>query len=454
MSNKELETISVGLVSLGCSKNLVDTQVMCGVLLTEGLELSPSPDEADAVLINTCAFIQDARDEADFEIRRACGLKKAGNVRAVVVTGCLPQRYGAELATRYPEVDAWVGIDKLEEISSIIRRSVERTKKSAPIAEVSSNPTGLFSPRIPSLAITQGPFAYLKIAEGCNHACAYCAIPQIRGKLRSRSIDDIREEAFALLCSGKKELDIVAQDVTAYGRDKRNGPRLADLVRDLNSIHGHFWLRLLYGYPSLVDDDLLDAFKSCRHLCKYIDIPIQHSHPDILRAMRRAETIDAVASLPSRLRGACRSISLRTTCLVGFPGETDEHFRHLMDYLEKARFDNLGVFVYSPEENTHAAELPGRVPPEVAEKRRDAILRLQKRIAAENNAARVGKKTEALLIRPLSCGRWEARTMWQAPEVDGVTIVTKASPDAVPGDFVQVKITGAKGYDLKAEALG
>lgn len=449
MSNNQ--SIHVGLVSLGCSKNLVDTQVMCGVMLTEGLELSPSPDNADVVLINTCAFIQDARDEADFEIKRACGLKRDGHVQAIVVTGCLPQRYGKTLVAKYPEVDAWLGIDQLEEIASVIKKIVKPSRTSRAITEVTVPPVGVFSPRIPSLAITQGPFAYLKIAEGCNHACAYCAIPQIRGKLRSRSVEDITEEAFSLLCSGKKELDIVAQDVTAYGRDKRGAPRLADLVGELNSIHGHFWLRLLYGYPSLVDDALLDAFKNCRHLCKYIDIPIQHSHPDMLRAMRRAETIEAVATLPSRLRKACRSMSLRTTCMVGFPGETEEHFQHLLAYLEKARFDNLGVFVFSPEENTFAAGLPGRVPAEIGEKRRIAVLELQKRIAAENNAARIGKKTEALLIRPLSRGRWEARTMWQAPEVDGVTMVSHVGKNSASGDFIQVQITGAKGYDLLAE---
>lgn len=445
--------ITVGLVSLGCSKNLVDTQIMCGVLLTEGIELSPSPDDADVVLINTCAFIQDARDEADFEIKRACGLKCDGHVRAVVVTGCLPQRYGNSLEVKYPGVDAWLGIDQLENIASVIKKIIKSGKGSRPLTNVTVPPVSVFSPRIPSLAITQGPFAYLKIAEGCNHACAYCAIPQIRGKLRSRSVEDITEEAFSLLCSGKKELDIVAQDVTAYGRDKRGAPRLGALVRELNSIHGHFWLRLLYGYPSLVDDDLLDAFRNCRHLCKYIDIPIQHSHPDMLRAMRRAETIEAVATLPSRLRNANRSISLRTTCMVGFPGETEEHFQHLLGYLEKARFDNLGVFVFSPEENTYAAELPNRVPAEIGEKRRIAVLALQKRIAAENNAARVGKKTEALLIRPVLRGRWEARTMWQAPEVDGVTFVSHVGKECSSGDFVQVKITGAKGYDLIAESV-
>ena len=443
------EPIRVGLVSLGCSKNLVDTQLMCGVMLTEGVDLAPNPDEADVVLVNTCAFIQSARDEADAEIRRAVSLKGEGKVGAVVVAGCLVQRFGAELAAKYPEVDAWIGIDHLEDIAAVVKRVGRggRSRRRTQIL-VGERAERVFEPRIPSLSLSGGPFAYLKIAEGCNHACAYCAIPGIRGRLRSRGVANIVSEADELLKAGVRELDIVAQDVTAYGRDKRNGVRLPALLGALDELKGRYWTRILYGYPSYVDDSLLEAFASMKHLCRYIDIPIQHSHPDILRAMRRADTVRFVESLPARLRAACPGIAIRTTCLVGFPGETEEHFRHLCDFVREARFDALGVFAFSREEGTAAAEMPDQVPAAVAEERRDRLMRIQRRIQREALRARVGRKPMALLIRPAAGGRWEARTEWQAPEVDGVTLVAGCGPKAKPGDFVRVEITGARGYDL------
>ncbi len=452
MSNKRI--LHVGLVSLGCSKNLVDTQVMCGVLLTEGVELAPNPDEADVVLINTCAFIQAARDEADAEIRRAIGLKLAGKIGAVIVAGCLPQRYGVALAEKYPEVDAWLGVDRLEDIAEIVKRVGRKgqARKRALVA-IDTPATCLFEPRVPSLSLAGGPFAYLKIAEGCSHACAYCAIPGIRGRLRSRRVEDIVEEAAVLRQVGVRELDIVAQDVTAYGRDRRGAPRLPALLQALDGLGGRYWTRILYGYPSLVDGALLDAFASLKHLCHYIDIPIQHSHPDILRAMRRADTVGSVESLPARLRAACPGIAIRTTCLVGFPGETEEHFRHLCDYVREAKFDALGVFAFSCEEGTAAAALDGQVPADLAEARRDKLMRIQQRVQRESRKARIGKKVQALLLRPASGGRWEARTEWQAPDVDGVTFVSGCSPKAKPGDFLRVEITGVRGYDFTAKAL-
>ena len=449
MSNKP--PLTVGLVSLGCSKNLVDTQVMCGVLLTEGVELAPNPDEADVVLVNTCAFIQSARDEADSEIRRALGLKGEGKVGAVIVAGCLAQRYGKEAAEKYPGVDAWLGIDHLEELAGIVKRVARKgADRKRAIMKVSGPATALFEPRVPALSLAGGPFAYLKIAEGCNHACAYCAIPGIRGRLRSRRVDDIVAEAGELLVSGVRELDVVAQDVTAYGRDRRGGGRLPELLRALDGFGGKYWTRILYGYPSYVDDALLDCFASLKHLCRYIDIPIQHSHPDILRAMRRADTVPHVASLPSRLRAACPGIAVRTTCLVGFPGETEEHFRHLCEYVRETRFDALGVFAFSCEEGTAAAGMPNQVPAEVAAERRDRLMRIQRSVQREAAGARVGAKARAMLLKPASRGRWVARTEWQAPDVDGVTFVTGCGPNAAPGDFVRVEIGGVRGYDLSA----
>ncbi len=452
MSNKH--PIRVGLVSLGCSKNLVDTQVMCGVLLTEDVELASSPDAADVVLINTCAFIQAARDEADSEIRRAIALKREGRIGAIVVAGCLAQRYGASLAGTYPEVDAWLGVDRLEDVAEIVKRVGRKgqARKRALVA-VDSPAVCLFEPRVPSLSLAGGPFAYLKIAEGCSHACAYCAIPGIRGRLRSRRVDDIVEEARILRQVGVREFDIVAQDVTAYGRDRRGSPRLSGLLRALDGLDGRYWLRILYGYPSLVDDALLESFATLKHLCRYIDIPVQHSHPDILRAMRRADTRDPVLSLPARLRAACPDMAIRTTCLVGFPGETEEHFRHLCDYVREARFDALGVFTFSCEEGTAAAAMAGQVPAEVAEKRRDKLMRIQRRVQHEGRKARIGRRCLALLLHPSPNGRWVARTEWQAPDVDGVTFVSGCAASAKTGDFVRVEITGVRGYDFQATAL-
>ena len=368
-----------------------------------------------------------------------------------MVAGCLVQRYGAELSARHPEVDAWLGIDHLEDIAAVVKRVGRggRARRRAQVL-VEGPANGLFEPRIPALSLSGGPFAYLKIAEGCNHACAYCAIPGIRGRLRSRRIDDIEAEAGELLATGVHELDIVAQDVTAYGRDRRGGGRLPELLRALDGFGGKYWTRILYGYPSYVDDALLDCFASLKHLCRYIDIPVQHSHPDILRTMRRADTIPHVASLPARLRVACSGIAIRTTCLVGFPGETEEHFRHLCDYVRDSRFDALGVFAFSCEEGTAAAEMPNQVPAEIAEERRDRLMRIQRAVQREAAKVRIGKKTTAMLLRPASCGRWMARTEWQAPDVDGVTYISGCSPKAAPGDFVRVEVGGVRGYDLSA----
>lgn len=440
----------MGLVSLGCSKNLVDTQSMCGALVKDGVDLSPSPDDADVVLVNTCAFIQAARDEAEAEIARALSLKRDGRVGAVVVTGCYAQRYGHEAASRFPDVDAWIGVDAEIGIAPLVKRLARRgAERRRAIVRVATSSTCLFEPPVPELRLTGGPFAYLKIADGCNHACAYCAIPGIRGRLRSRRIDDVVREAEALLSTGVRELDIVAQDVTAFGRDRRDG-RLPDLLRALDSIGGDFWIRLLYGYPSLVDDDLLECFATLDHLCPYIDIPIQHSHPDVLRAMLRADTIRPLPSLISRLREAKPGMAVRTTCLVGFPGETEEHFRHLCDFVRESRFDALGAFAFSPEEGTPAATMAEQVPPEVAEERLERLMRVQKTVVRENRRSRIGSRARALLLGRTAQGRWTARTEWQAPDVDGVTHVSGLGRDARVGDFADVVVTAGRGYDFSA----
>lgn len=426
---------------------------MCGALVRNGIALSPSPDDADVILINTCAFIKAARDEAESEIARAIALKAEGRASAIVVAGCYAQRYGREAAARFPEVDAWLGVDDEQGIAPLVKSLARRGKtRRRGLVRVSSPSSCLFEPPVPALRLTGGPFAYIKIADGCNHACAYCAIPAIRGRLRSRNVADIVKEAEALLASGVRELDIVAQDVTSFGRDRR-GDRLPGLLRAIDSIGGDFWIRLLYGYPSLVDDELVECFASMKRLCPYIDIPIQHSHPDILRAMRRADTIRPLPTLLKRLREARPGMAVRTTCLVGFPGETEEHFRHLCDFVRDSRFDALGAFAFSPEEGTPAAAMEPQVKPEVALDRLDRLMRLQQTIVRDNMRSRVGTKARALLLGKSSSGKWMARTAWQAPDVDGVTHVSGLGRNAKPGDFMDVMVKSGRGYDISAIAL-
>jgi ribosomal protein S12 methylthiotransferase len=322
-------------------------------------------------------------------------------------------------------------------------------------------PKRLFSPRLPALRFTGGPFAYLKVAEGCDHGCAFCAIPGIRGKFRSRGLDELVVEAQALLDSGAKEINLISQDTTSYGMDRRDGARLADLLKALDGLKGDFWLRMLYGYPGRVTDEWLDMMACSRRVCAYLDLPIQHSHPDILRAMHRADTVQAVATMPDRLRKALPGVALRTTCLVGFPGEKEDHFRHLLEYVEAAKFDHLGVFVYSPEEGTAAFEQEDETPPlEVAEERRDRLMQLQQRLVAERQRELTGQTATALLLhleeseeQGVGDMTWMARLTRQAPDVDGVTHVNGVPEDAKAGDFMCVRITGGIEYDLTSEVI-
>ena len=472
---------SVGFVSLGCAKNLVDLQVMAGRIVRAGLRLAPSAEKADVILVNTCAFIESAREEAAENIVWACERKKAGKCRAVVVAGCLPQRYADRMAEAFPDVDAILGVDDIARAGEVVLAAVEG-KAHSPKSEVRgpkskdfldavsrAKPHRVFDPDEPGLVLSGGPFAYLKIAEGCFHACAFCAIPGIRGKFRSRPVESIVAEARALVADGYHELDLVAQDVTAYGRDlnaplreegdaKRRGKySLVTLLRELDAIPGDFRIRLLYGYPATVTDELLAWMAESPHACRYLDIPVQHSHPDVLRAMRRAETIDAVATLAERARRLVPGITLRTTLLVGFPGETEEHFNHLLDYVRASEFDHLGVFAFSPEEGTPAYDMGDEPDAETAERRRDELMRVQQDISRRRLAALVGRDDVVLLEAPSpenGKGVWTGRSSAQAPDdIDGVTYVFGVPASAQPGDLLPVRYTGSDEYDLIAEAL-
>lgn len=442
--------ISVGFISLGCAKNLVDSQVMADTLLAANVTLAPRPEAADVVIVNTCAFIEDAREESIEMIHSACGLKEEGPCRAVLVAGCLPQRYAADLKAALPEVDAFIGLDQLENVADVVR-SVYGGKRD--IVDVSPSARKLYEPGGAGVVFTGGPYAYLKIAEGCNHRCAFCAIPGIRGRHRSRTVDSLTAEAERLLAKGFRELNLISQDTTSYGHDLDDGTNLPGLIRALGNIGGDFWIRLLYGYPSRITHDLLGAMAEFSQVCPYLDLPIQHSHPDILSAMGRRETIEPVQAMMPWIRMALPDAAIRTTCLVGFPGETEEHFEHLVDFVSEARFDHLGVFVYSPEEGTSAYDMDDVPTPDVAHDRRERLMLLQKEIAEETGAESVGEEARVLLERPLpeEAGVWIARSARQAPEVDGVTFVDGLAAAAKPGDFITVRYMEHAEYDMVAE---
>ncbi len=450
-----IEPISIGFVALGCPKNLVDLQVMGAELHQAGFNIGVDTDEADVVLVNTCAFIEDAREEAISSILSACELKKNGKCKAVVVSGCLPQRYRDKILKACPDVDAVIGVDDLEHIPEIVRQAYNASSGDEKIIAVSTKtPSHLYTSKIPSLVLTGGPFAYLKIAEGCQHACAFCAIPGIRGKLRSKNIDEIVTEAKAILQEGIREINIIAQDVTSYGIDLKDGTSLAALLRKLDALEGDFWIRLLYGYPGMVTDELLDVMASSRHICHYLDIPIQHSHPDILRAMLRADTVERVPEMTEHLRSRIPDIVVRTTCLVGFPGETEAQFNHLLDFVNQVKFDHLGAFAFSPEEGTPAFDMDDDSDDIVAESRRRKIMKHQAKIAKKRLAGMVGTLTRILLEVPPEDddGLWEGRNYGQAPDdIDGVSYIRDVPAEAKSGDFINVKIIDSDDYDLVCE---
>lgn len=445
-----------GIVSLGCSKNLADSEVMFGALLKAGYQVSPIPENADVMIINTCGFIESARAEGAEEILSACERKVSGGCKAVVVTGCMPQRYREQMLEAFPDVDAFLGVDQLDLLPETFKELEKRSKKekqALPVTIASGLPTRTFNKPIPALRLTGPVFAYVKIAEGCNHACAFCAIPQFRGHLRSRQATDIVAEVTELLRTGTREINLVAQDVTAYGKDLRDGTSLASLLKQLDDLDGDFWIRFLYGFHNHVTDELLEVMATAKHIVPYFDLPIQHCSPNVLRGMRRADTIAAIGSFPERLRSAVPGAVLRTTCMVGFPGETEADFEQLMAYIERVQFDHLGTFIFCPEEGTHAATLDDLPDEKTAQRRYRALMTLQKRIARENNRKRVGTEHRALVVDFDDKDGAYVRLPHQAPEVDGVTHIARVPETVQPGDFVTVRITGARGYDLTAKLI-
>ncbi len=440
------DTYNVSFISLGCAKNLVDTQLMAGSLLKNGISLSPTPEQADALVVNTCAFIEDARKEASEAIEEACNMKTSGQCRAVIVAGCMAQRYRHELLDRFPDVDAVLGLDNIDQLAEVLRQIMAGETK---VLRVDSAAKRLFNPDIPGIVFTGGPFAYLKIAEGCNHSCAFCTIPSIRGRFRSRPIKDLVAEAEQLLENGRKELNLIAQDTTSYGKDLPGNVDICDLLEAISGIAGEFWIRMLYSYPSRISDKLLDCIDSLPQALPYIDVPIQHSHPDILKKMKRGNTVSHVENIAGHIREVLPGATVRTTCLVGFPGEQKHHFEHLAEYVEKQQFDHLGVFTYSPEEGTPAEQMAERPSEDVAEERRDIIMNIQKEVVNRINSNLIGKSESALLeAETEESGSWIGRTKRFAPEVDGIALINEVPEDATSGDIIPVTYTDQAGYDM------
>ncbi len=437
----------VCLVSLGCPKNQVDAEQMLYTLKNSGFTIGVPEAEADAIIINTCGFIESAKSEAIENIIEAANYKKEGNCKAIIVTGCLAERYKNDVTEEIPEVDVCVGIGSNGDIAKIVRKAIEGKAENSFKDKLDLD---LNTPRI----LGGYPFsAYIKIADGCDNHCTYCAIPSIRGKMRSRKIEDIIKEAKALANKGVRELIVVAQDTTAYGTDIYGEPKLAELLKELCKIEKLHWIRTLYTYPERITDELIETIKTEEKLVKYLDIPLQHINDDILKRMNRRSRRENVEALIEKLRNEIPDITIRTTFITGFPGETDEQFAELHEFIKNTRFDRLGCFTYSAEEDTPAAEFENQIEEQVKIDRSEMIMADQMTISAEKNNEKIGKTLEVLIEGwddYIKC--YFGRTEADAPEIDG-KIFFMANEPLVIGDFVKVEITDSIEYDLLGEAI-
>lgn len=433
--------------SLGCPKNRVDTEVMLGSLALSGYALAEKLDDADVVVINTCSFIESARQESIDAILEVAELRETGRLRALIVAGCLPQRYGGELAKELPEVDAFVGTGEFPRIAEILGAALDGRRGGV---YVEAGRTYLHGEQDARLLVGPTHTAYLKISEGCDRICAFCAIPGIRGKFQSRTLESVVAEARQLAAGGVRELNLVAQDSTSWGKDLagtgEGRPKLDGLLRALDEIDGLDWIRLLYVYPSAVTDALIAALGSGKRVLPYVDIPLQHASDRMLRAMQRGTTADRQRRLVERLRTEIPGVTVRTTFIVGFPGETDADFEALCEFVREMRFDRAGVFRYSDEEGTAAKALPGKVPVRVARARQRRILDLLRELQAEQLATLVGSEVEVLVDaggRDRAVGRMRS----QAPDIDGNVLLRGA---AETGEMLRARITAVRGPDLDA----
>jgi ribosomal protein S12 methylthiotransferase len=436
-------------VSLGCPKNLVDSERMLGLLAQDDYVLVPEADRADLVIINTCGFIDAARQESLGVIREMIGRKKAGAIKGVIVAGCLAERQKEMLLEEVPEVDQIVGVFGREEIARAADRIMGDLHEQRSLFRPA--PVQAQDDRA-RLRITPRHLAYLKVSEGCDRLCTFCAIPYMRGKHVTKPIEKVVEEARELAKDGVRELNLVAQDMTYYGVDLYGRPRLAELLQALEEVEGIDWIRVLYNYPNYFTDELYEVLGSARKVLPYLDMPLQHINDRMLKVMNRRHTRAETEAIVERLRRTMPGLVLRTTFIVGFPGETEAEFEELLAYVETARFERLGVFPYSFEPDTPAAKLPDHLPDEVKNERRDRVMAAQQPIAFGFNRGLVGKTLDVLIDGPAPEGRnlWVGRTFADAPDVDGLTYVQGSHLE--PGDLVACEIVGAEGYDLVARA--
>ena len=439
----------VSFVSLGCDKNLVDSEHMLGLLNQGGFTLTGEEQKADVIVVNTCCFIEDAKKESIENILEVARYKEDGNCKALIVTGCMAQRYKQEILDEIEEVDAVVGTtsyDKIVEIANgILEEKGLRTQTFDLIDREMLD-------EMPRILTTAGYFAYVKISEGCDKHCTYCIIPKLRGKYRSRQMDKIKAEVEKLAQEGVSELILVAQDTTEYGRDLENAS-LAKLLRELSVVEGIEWIRVLYCYPESITDELIEEIKTNPKVCKYLDIPIQHAADNVLKRMARKSSLAQLKERIGKLRNEIPGIALRTTLIVGFPGETDEDFEILYNFVKEMKFDRLGVFIYSKEEGTPAAKFENQIDEKTKVKRRDAIMALQHGISKELTAEKVGKVMKVLIEGKITDEDvYIGRTYQDAPDIDGEVFV-EYEGELISGDFVDVRITGANDYDLIGEIV-
>ena len=474
-----LKRVKVGMISLGCAKNLVDAEIMLGSVLQRGMEITSRAEDADVLVINTCAFIDSAKEEsieAILEAHQQRGLNKRPDQK-LIVSGCMSQRFAKELHNELPEVDAFIGLDQVKELGQIVERILGKRPTlniQHPMFDVDSStldvdfgdrdfdlvftnkrPTYIPDYDTPRFRLTPSHSAYVKIAEGCNHPCSFCVIPQMRGKHRSRKPESVLAEIRALVGDGVREINLISQDTTYYGMDlweARGGPRqpvdstrgptLVSLLRDIQKIEGDFWVRLLYTHPAHWSDELIETIAECDKVARYIDIPLQHIAESMLARMRRETSRAHIEDLIHKLRAGIPGVALRTTFIVGFPGETDAEFETLLDFIRRSRFERLGIFKYSQEEGSRAARMPEQVPAKIKNSRYRAAMELQQSIAHDLACEKIGSELKLLVDQPHI-----ARSEADAPDVDARVVLTEPAP---VGEFIRRTVKGSRGYDLLA----
>lgn len=430
----------VYLQSLGCPKNLVDSEIMLGTLASQGYQITTDRSEAEVIVVNTCGFLQASAKESIDAILNLAQEKESGHCKKLVVAGCLSQRYQGELPKELPEVDLFIGTNDYPKIAEIL--------SDLPNREYIHKPLYVHQADTPRLLATAAHTAYVKIAEGCNHTCSFCIIPKLRGKQRSRSIADIVTEIKNLKLIGVKEFNLIAQDTTDYGCDLHDGTTIEKLFEELAKIAGNHWLRLLYAYPLRFSDELINIIASSENFCRYVDIPFQHINNRILKSMRRGSNGDYIRSLVERLRKKIPNIAIRSTLIVGYPGETDDEFDELYRFLKETELERVGVFTFSEEEGTPAATLPDQLSPKIMRERREILMKLQQSISLKKNRGRIGSRTRLLVEESSDENRGWGRSEWEAPEIDGRIYLEGGR--SLAGQFCDVLIQNAGPYDLTA----